>query len=651
MSSKHPPVPDSPSADAMPSRLAPAEPMPSHPASAEPMPSRPSSAEPMHLDEPTPEHLVDPVAALDLLGSSAGLTEVVAAFGSARTLATVVLGRPVDGGHATKPVVRLVGLLLQHPLGPSVAADALTLAHFAADLVDTTSIEHLLRHAIESDTSLRPLAPDLRDRVTEVLGFARTPALRREFLSRLWRPGGDPEEHAGAGREFPRRFDVTWSGLSQPRLTLNRLVWRGWAGFGADEESLHYVSEGGSYREWVEIPHPPVEQVLASTGAERVERLRSLDPVDLRVLAHDPRVVEESDLFELLLLEATDALLANEACPEGLRLRVTYPHDPASALLAVLAGPHSVDVARLRSWFRTADVEDVRWIAQHSPVHLCAALNWLGLLNAQSFTSGALRDVDLHDPWILRAAFCRTRDGRANHVHPLLAELQARPDVDISEAAARWCEPYPPVDDPRLALELARTATGGLRRLVPALYRTVPLDVICGRRDRRDAECVSEIPARLACRIPMVPAGARPERSGPHVYRSLSVAHCGGPFAYAPEIARLDGAVLPGHSEWTVTLPATIADLERNARRMGNCTAGYTDQIVEQAAVILILEGPGGERLNASLHNWSSDSCPASPRMWRVGEINSVGNGRDVPGWVADALHELIVAGAASLVE
>ena len=77
-------------------------------------------------------------SALDELSAVRTLAEAEARFGSARRLSELVLGFPVSGGHATRRVIRAVGQLLRHPLGPAIAAEALSWAASIADAVDAS---------------------------------------------------------------------------------------------------------------------------------------------------------------------------------------------------------------------------------------------------------------------------------------------------------------------------------------------------------------------------------------------------------------------------------------------------------------------------------------------------------------------------------
>ncbi len=581
--------------------------------------------------------------ALERLASVSSLTEVAAEFGSARRLATLVLGRPGEGGHATRPVVRSLGRLLQHGLGPSVAAEALTLAHLAADSVDTTTIELLLDRAFEATCSLRPFDLSLRTQVEELLACGRTPAQRRRLVLGLWRPDGPVRLPLWIEGLTPD-FDVTWTGLDGSLFRCGTRLPTGWV-LRDDGDELHGAvrspGEIGGFAVEVEDWVLDAGRLAQMTPAERRDAVSRLSAVELQRLANRDGIEEFDDLFEVLLLEATSAVLHFRSRSDDLVSRVLLPCDPASALLAVLAGPSYVDQTRLRRWLRNARRGDLEWIAERAPVHLPAALNWLGLLDAGWFTTGPLRSANLHDPWIIRAAFHRNLPGGRGHEHPLLAELQARPDVDVDPGAARWCEPYTPDQDPALALVLARTATGGLRRWTGPLYERVDRDRWHRQLvDHRELAAVDALPATMRTTVPDVPASRRPPRPHRAVRETLEPALHGGPFRYAPEIAVLDGAPLPERPEWTVRLPVDVAALERNARVMGNCTATLLDSIVSGGSALLILEGPLGELLNAEvrLEHWDGHS----PESWGVGQINSVRNAGDPYDWTRPTLERLV---------
>lgn len=98
--------------------------------------------------------------ALDALSGCATVADVADRFGSARDVAVTLLGYPVSGGHATRPVIRRIGALLTQPAGAARTAEALTFAAAASDLVDTAGIEQLLDAALRETVAYRPTGFD-----------------------------------------------------------------------------------------------------------------------------------------------------------------------------------------------------------------------------------------------------------------------------------------------------------------------------------------------------------------------------------------------------------------------------------------------------------------------------------------------------------
>jgi|GEM_PF-7075153 len=123
--------------------------------------------------------------------------------------------------------------------------------------------------------------------------------------------------------------------------------------------------------------------------------------------------------------------------------------------------------------------------------------------------------------------------------------------------------------------------------------------------------------------------GAVPTR--PKTWLDLTEPPQTDPYDYPPEIAELDGLVLDAAWSWTIRLPASPADLDRNGRWMGNCTFTYYEEDVAAGKmVILVIHGPDDQRWNAEL--------ALQRGRWMLGEVNSRWNRREVP----PALHRLL---------
>lgn len=82
--------------------------------------------------------------AIQRLGRCHTVDEVADEFGSARSLAQLLFGYPINGGHATRPMVREIGRLLHHRLGPAVATEALAVAAEVQHLIDTNTLLAIL---------------------------------------------------------------------------------------------------------------------------------------------------------------------------------------------------------------------------------------------------------------------------------------------------------------------------------------------------------------------------------------------------------------------------------------------------------------------------------------------------------------------------
>jgi hypothetical protein len=77
--------------------------------------------------------------------------------------------------------------------------------------------------------------------------------------------------------------------------------------------------------------------------------------------------------------------------------------------------------------------------------------------------------------------------------------------------------------------------------------------------------------------------------------------------------------------------------LEANANYMGNCTAGYADDIATGEAVILALDDPSGK----TLYNVEVRKARTGP-YWELGQVNSRFNTSEVPEVIRQQLAELV---------
>jgi hypothetical protein len=129
-------------------------------------------------DQPT-----DPI---DVLAHCETLDDVHRSFRNVRSILEPVLGRPADDG-ATREVVRSFVKLLQHPLGPCIAAEALSLLAAIRGLLPSRSVAQFLTSAGGRTQAFAPVPPPIGRLVAEVLADSPTPASRLELLDDWWK--------------------------------------------------------------------------------------------------------------------------------------------------------------------------------------------------------------------------------------------------------------------------------------------------------------------------------------------------------------------------------------------------------------------------------------------------------------------------------
>jgi len=488
---------------------------------------------------PVPGAWVIPAqSALDALSALRTIDDVHDCFGSARVLTETILGYPVSGGHATKPVVRAVGSLLHHRLGPSVAAEALSWAASVAEVVDTAMIEALLAAATDAHTVCRPLTLadrlDLQDRL---LRIDHRPARLAELL-RLW--------HDTPASVEPIELDGFFARWNDQPL-----------GSFEDEDDCgeRNARVDGTFRVLPDL----LER--AASDVEQAELLASIAPYQLRQLAAWDRLFDLPDeTVGACLLRYTAMVLAHPSCPEGLRSRVRFPCDVATLELALRAGPGFAEKPQLRRMLHGLSPDDRAHLLAVIPLVFVTALRHGGLLRPADLLTGDLAVLDLDDAEVRFAALGRPDDGALG------------------------------VDDADLAVRL-----GGV----------------------------------WAATCPGVPANQRPPRLLTATWPS---AWTRSAFVYPPEIEGLAGATFAEAPGWTILLPRHASDVERNARRMHNCTTGYITDIAIGSRCLLIVQSPDGTPYNVMLYR-------SGTAWWDVCEINSRFNGGERPDWIVPALQ------------
>ena len=204
------------------------------------------------------------------LARCATAADVRAQFANVRAIVAPALGAASQGG-ATKPVVKAFARLLQHPLGVSVAAEALGLAVCARGLVYPTAFEELFDLAGRAHTCMAPIEFPLRSRFTARLRGLPTHRQRGAELLTWWR--------------LTHFADEPWT----PETIARTLLGSGAAAISDGELAAH-----------LEALPPAVSKALASCG--RVFQ----DLSKVRLLRH-------------LCTVAPAELRSNPACPPGMR--------------------------------------------------------------------------------------------------------------------------------------------------------------------------------------------------------------------------------------------------------------------------------------------------------------------------------------------
>jgi hypothetical protein len=173
----------------------------------------------------------DPLA---ILNRCATLGDVHRAFPDVASILVPFFGAASAHG-ATRPVVRSFARLLQHPLGPSVAAEALSLVAGAAGFVHAPGIAAFFEHAATATSSRRPIERGHRLLIRDRLTAQTTPTRRLGALIRWWdaahdercswtfpEPGYDPNEYWWS--PVPLAL-ISWLALATARQLADHLPW------------------------------------------------------------------------------------------------------------------------------------------------------------------------------------------------------------------------------------------------------------------------------------------------------------------------------------------------------------------------------------------------------------------------------------------
>jgi hypothetical protein len=538
----------------------------------------------------------------------ATLDDVVDEFGSARTLAVEVLGLPEFGGHATKPVVRALGELLHHPLGPAVAAETLAVLASAADVVDTSMVLATLDRALRKEFACRPRRLELRHQVAELVGSARTRTERIDVLCDL--VGSEPS------------FDVSNSCMD--------FYWSVRA-----DRSCHFDDEmAAAWLRGVSAEFS-ADSFFADHRDDLLDAFAALDWPERLEVAGNPALFSEGErLLPHVLVSHTRQVLTNPACPGELLERIRCPYDQATLELAVRAGSGVTSLLLVRRQFQRLTDDELCDLATQLPLSTVRMLRRVGLLSTDLFLSGALSDLDLTDVDILREVV-RPADlddwysSVPDHWDSLSTLLRELGQSEQFEAAAScviqevyWSGNPVPV------WVAAEARAAGYRRLADVCEERVDLSGLTVD----DAPLARSMGDRVRAACPGIEAVHRPLPERPRLAGLTSPVL--ERFTYPDWLQLCHGQYLPGAPQWSIHLFRRTKDLKRNATRMQNCTADYADAMHAGDMFIVAVVHDDGQVLNAEL-------APGRG-SWNVGQVNSFGNEYDVDPDVRPALKVLL---------
>jgi hypothetical protein len=546
--------------------------------------------------------------ALDCLSALTTLDEVVAEFGSARNLAVEVLGRPEFGGHATKPAIKALAYLLQHPIGPAVAAETLAVLASVADAVDTATVIEVLCRARGKLATCKPRRLELRHEITQQLVHLRG---RADHVNLLWEvactePWFD---------ELDRHRDFYWT------LGAHRSAYV--------EDELATLWLRGERDDF------SADAFFGAPAAHFVAKFKELDWSQQVQIAEHPVLFDLGEsLLPLCLLTLTRHVLSNRACPSELSERVRNPYDRATLELAVRAGLGVSSTLLVRRQMEQLDGEALCDLAERLPLATVRMLRHVGLLDTEMLMSGALSGLDLTDVDLLQEVLRPERedDWSESGFDPwkalvsLLTRREPSEEFEVAAAEALRQLIWQGAAVPVQVAQSIRSA--GFTRLSSLSEGGIDVSLLTAA----DALLVAQMGSRITSTCPGIPANQRPQAA------RADLAGYQGPigdrFIYPEHLVRRHGLQLPGATSWTFGLFRRTRDLESNALQMRNCTAGYADAMHAGEVVIATVTHRDGTVLNAEL----------SPRgcMWEVGQINSFGNEYDVDPDVRPGLLRLL---------
>jgi hypothetical protein len=534
--------------------------------------------------------------ALDDLSTASTLSEVEDRFGTARRVTESVLGYPVSGGHATRRAIRAVGRLLTHPLGPALCAEALAWAASVARTVETSTLETLLELAGDALGAYRPWRLEYPPAALDAIATLPSAASRRQALLDLWRRSRAPLHEL----ELEYRRDTL------PLVFEERDC-------GVDDIAL-----------WLRTctDHLDVGSMCDIDPAEQRRLVEAADAEELERIARSERLFDlDVSVVGTCLLRATRTTLENEACPSELRDRVRYPYDLATLELAVRAGPGCFEAARVRRMLGELGETAWRELVEAEPKKALEVLRTLGFVTADELATGRLRHLDLIDRATCLALFGSPLES---------ATIDVAFDVMVHHPDAgelAWLLDEAPIG--RLTPERARhLASAGCPPIAKAALRHLPL----ARLEPSDWELAMRcgVPWMAAC--PGRPAVERPpvpervlEAWRPPASRARRI-------WYPPALLDLEDARFAQAPGWRVSFPRTVADIERNAKVMRNCTATMVADILDGSTFVVVVYDPQGRRYNVEVTRDRTGFV--------VGQVNSWKNGGIEPPWIRTAFTQ-----------
>lgn len=540
-------------------------------------------------------------SALDELSAVRTLAEAEARFGSARRLSELVLGFPVSGGHATRRVIRAVGQLLRHPLGPAIAAEALSWAASIADAVDASTIENFLELTVTALGTYRPWRLDDRPAALGTVASLSRAAPKRLMLFELWTHSRahllapDADYRRESESTFVDQWGDTYGDLA---------AW------------LEETSDGNDPLNVAGLSPAQQRSHIEGASAGRIDRL-----------------ARYQDLFEMdeavigtCLLRSTRNVLTNAACPQELRDRIRHPYDLATLELALRAGIGCFERARVRRMVGQLDGASLRALVAAEPGRILESLRELGLISADQLLHGGLRGFDLQDRPINGAIFGGTDRRQAIE---LVTELALRhPQAD----ALVWV-----LDDaPRGAVPpdaARRLVDAGSPQIARSALRHLPLALLTPS----DAHCAAECGHAWLAACPGLSAVERPPLPWDCLGQWQGPSGAATRIWYPEQLLQLEGATLTQAQGWGITLPRNADEIRHNAKVMRNCTLGLIDEILEGSTFLVIAHDPEGRRYNVAITR--------EGRRFVVGHINSWANTGREPAWIRPAFTQVLNEG------